>query len=343
MKKVYKPLLLLAAAVAFLWHCDVNLRPTTMGLQYRIFVFADSLLWREVGNDVESYFNDFVYTPKAERSFVVTWKPLRELNDYSSRMNIFFLGTTQPGSEVNDYLLKIVPAEFIRQVNANQAFYFFKDNLLANGQLSVFMMARDTETFKQQFKRLRKKILEGFREKYYARLEESMFEKAEQFDLEKLIADRFGYRIRVQHDYFLATTEPANDYIWLRRIDPDRSVSIWRVDNLPDAPDRMDLIRERDRMAALYYSGDTVFTEDARVDSVRFAGRPALKLTGSWINDSLLVGGPFRTWFFRKQPKGEWYALDVSVMAPNKKKTPFLDQLEVIARSFSFKDDPPNK
>ncbi len=319
------------------------MRPTTMGLQYRIFVFADSLLWQQVGDEVESSFNDFVYTPKAERSFVLTWKPLRELNTYNTRMNLFFIGTAESGGEVNDYLQKNVPAQFLRMVKEDRAFYFFKDDLFARDQISVFMMARDTETFLIQLRRLRKKILEGFREKYYARLEKSMFEKAEQLDLEKLIAEEFGYRIRVQHDYFLATTEPADDYIWLRRIAPDRSISIWRVDGLPERPRRRDLIQARDKMAALYYSGDTVFAEDARVDTVRFAGRTALKLTGSWINDSLLVGGPFRTWFFRKTPAGAWYALDVYVMAPNKKKTPYLDQLEVIARSFRFTDDKPDE
>ncbi len=337
MKKVYKTLTgLLLLSGALLWQCNVDFRPESMGLQHRVFVFADSLLWEQVGQEVELYFNDFVATPKAERSFIVNWKPLRELDDYKMRMNIFFLGTTRPGSEVNDYLLKIVPPEFIKNVNEDRNFYFFKDDLFARHQLSLFMIARDIPTFKTQFNRLKKQMLEGFRKRYFARLEKSMFDKAEQFKVEDILAESFGYRIRVQHDYFLATSDPETQYIWLRRVSPDRSVSIWRADSLPVNPGRMDFIRERDRMAKKYYSGDTVVTENVKLDSVVFAGGPAIKMTGSWVNAGLLVGGPFRTYFFKKESSGPYYALDISVMAPNKKKTPFLDQLEVIARSFSF-------
>ncbi len=319
-----------------IWQCKIDMRPESLGLQHRIFVFADSLLWNEVGRDVELYFNDFVATPKAERSFIVTWKPLRELKDYKMRMNLFFMGTTRPGSEVNEYLLKIVPQEFIKNVNEDRNFYFFKDELFARHQLSLFMMARDVATFRTQFKRLRKEMLERFREKYFARLEETMFDKAEQFEVEDIIAESFGYRIRVQHDYFLATSDPATQYIWLRRIAPDRSLSIWRADSLPAHPGRTDFIAERDRMARQYYSGDTVYTGNVLMDTVAFNGREAIKMSGSWVNPKLLVGGPFRTYFFKKEGEGPFYALDISVMAPNKKKTPFLDQLEVIAHTFSF-------
>ncbi len=318
------------------WQCNLDMRPESLGLQHRVFVFADSLLWNEVGRDVELYFNDFVATPKAERSFIVTWKPLRELEAYNMRMNLFFIGTTRPGSEVNDYLLKVIPAEFIKNVNEDKNFYFFKDDLFARHQISLFMMARDVPTFKLQFKRLRREMLERFRKKYFARLERTMFDTAEQFEVEDIIAETFGYRIRVQHDYFLATSDPATQYIWLRRISPDRSLSVWRADSLPAQPGRLDFIAERDRMAKKYYSGDTVVTEDVIMDTVTFNGEEAIKISGSWVNPGLLVGGPFRTYYFKKEGQGPYYALDLSVMAPSKKKTPFLDQLEVIAHTFSF-------
>jgi len=338
LKKVYKTFTALTVLVSAMltWQCNLDMRPESLGLQHRVFVFADSLLWNEVGRDVELYFNDFVATPKAERSFIVTWKPLRELEAYNMRMNLFFIGTTRPGSEVNDYLLKVIPAEFIKNVNEDKNFYFFKDDLFARHQISLFMMARDVPTFKLQFKRLRREMLERFRKKYFARLERTMFDTAEQFEVEDIIAETFGYRIRVQHDYFLATSDPATQYIWLRRISPDRSLSVWRADSLPAQPGRLDFIAERDRMAKKYYSGDTVVTEDVIMDTVTFNGEEAIKISGSWVNPGLLVGGPFRTYYFKKEGQGPYYALDLSVMAPSKKKTPFLDQLEVIAHTFSF-------
>ncbi len=54
------------------------------------------------------------------------------------------------------------------------------------------------------------------------------------------------------------------------------------------------------------------------------------------MNESLGVGGPFRSYLVFDPEESYLYFLDYTVMAPGKLKKPFLDQLEVIANTFEI-------
>ena len=59
MKKIYNSALILALAVLFfLSGCDY--KPSSIGSDRRIFVFADSLLWLEIKDEVENTFHSYV-------------------------------------------------------------------------------------------------------------------------------------------------------------------------------------------------------------------------------------------------------------------------------------------
>lgn len=332
MKKAFNILIL--TFIIFLISCDI--RPSALGLQQRIFVFADSLLWQEIGADVEETFNDYIYTPRAERSFNVSWEPLRNLKGLQNRMNILFIGTTDQKNLVNDYLLNSIPPEFVESVKEDRSFYFFKDDLFARDQISLFMLAKDSSSFKKNFEQLKINILDQFKTKYYSRLKQGMYEKGEQFGVEEFLTEEYGYKVRVQHDYFLANQSPEEKYIWLRRLDPDRWLSIWQADSSTDTFSYHSLISYRNRMTAKYYDGDYIVEKETKLDTVQFRGAPTIKMTGTWRNDSVLVGGPFRMYVVKNPEENKNYFIDIAVMAPDKSKKPFLDQLEVIASTFQF-------
>jgi Domain of unknown function (DUF4837) len=311
---------------------------TAMGSERQIYVFADSLLWKQVQPLVEERFHSFVYTPRAERSFFVTWKPLRDLNSLQERLNIVFIGTTQDKNQVNDYLQQMIPQEFINDVNNDKSFYFFKDNLFLQDQISLFMIAKNAASFKQIFPNLEKDIYNRFEEKYFARLRQRMFKNGEQLDLEEFLESEFGYKVRVQHDYFVANQNPDEKYVWLRRVDPNRWISIWKVNRDSSVFSQDSLIKIRNTMTDKYYDGDHVNNDETSLETSKLAGKDVLKLVGTWTNDSLVVGGPFRMYVLPNEREKCLYMLDIAVMAPTKDKKPFLDQLEVIAQTFTFSD-----
>ncbi len=340
-KKIFNNSLVILAIFILLSSC--NMRRSAMGVQDRLFVFADSALWQQIKGDVTDTFEDIIHTPRAERSFYVHWSRLKELQGLKGRMNIVFAGTTQPGSAVNDYLLKSLPESFIDDVKAGKKFYFYKDGLFARDQFSLFMIAPDARTFNFNFDQLKKQIYEQFLKKYYARLEESMFDKGEQKEQEAYLKKYFGYTVRVQHDYFVADQDLPPKYVWLRRMKPDRSLSIWRLPVGQEIRGLKDFISVRNKTIGPHYSGDRVVTDETRLDTVLFRGKQTPRMIGVWQNDSLMVGGPFRTFIVNKPDSNETYLIDISVTAPSKRKKPFLDQLRVIAGTFEFAGKPNKK
>lgn len=322
------------AALYLFASCDY--KPGSLGSDQRIFVFVDSLLWQDIKEDVEETFYAYVYTPRAERSFILARRSLDKLGGLKTRKNLLFIGTTDTRNKVNDYLDQIVPVEFKKDVIKGKSFSFFKDNLFVNDQISLFMIAKDKESFLEQFKINKENIFTIFKEKYFSRLESDMFEKGEQFELENFLEENYGYKIKVQHDYFIANQDPKEKYIWMRRLEPDRWISIWRKSENDVSFSRDTLFNIRNEMTKKYYEGDYIVDDETSIQEQLFLGWKAIKITGIWRNDSLIVGGPFRTYVVPKEDEKSVYFIDIAVMAPTRDKKPYLDQLEVIAHSFQF-------
>jgi hypothetical protein len=312
-----------------------------MGYQDRIFVLADSALWKSVKADVDMVFGAPVYMPIEEKSFRVERISLDQLKSLQSRMNIFLIGTKEGKSREDEYIRSILPENFKQGVDNGTYFYTFSDDMFAYEQLGIVMYAQNKAQFKKKFAELSKAIYAEFENKYFKRLEKYMFDKGEQFEQEAYLAKHFGWKVKVQHDYFIATQEVDKNYVWLRRVNPDRWLSVWKFKSDSSIFNENSLFDLRDKMASFNYGGDVIVREDSYLSYVKFGGRNTAKLVGVWKNDSLMVGGPFRTYFVHSKNEQAVYQIDYAVMAPNKKKKPYIDQLEVISRTFQIvkKDD----
>jgi len=332
-KKLFAAVLVIIFGV-FIQSCDVKVG--VVGYPQEIFVVADSLLWNEVGPEITEVFETPVYTPIPEPSFSVQWIPLQELNAYKERQNVFLIGIAGDENPTSDYLKSILPAEIQSGVENDRNFHFFSDDLFARGQINLFLYAKDRNTFRQRFDQYKDDIFSEFNKRYSKRLSEDMYKQAEQKELEELIAEKYGWKIRVQHDYFIATQDINAKYIWLRRLDPDRWLSIWEMEG--DSSDlTLDaLIDTREKILGKYYQGDRVDRDETYLMNVEFKGQTASKVVGIWQNDSLYVGGPFRTYALMDPSNSKIYYIDIAVMAPDKQVKPYLDQLEVIANTFEI-------
>lgn len=318
----------------FLIIAGCGIKPTTMGYQHRIFMVVDSHLWKELGPQVKEGFERTVYTPHEEKSFYIIPISLAELENRKMRMNIFFMGVADQKDSVTRYIEKSLPENFKQGVSNGEYFYLFQKDFYAADQINLIMYAQNKEAFKEQFSKTIERIYSTFEKKYYARLKKGMLEKDRQEKIEDYLAKNFGWKIQVQHDYFLANQDVEKKYVWLRRMKPDRWISIWKID-ADSANFNMDsLVNIRNRMTSAYYEGDVVVDEDRIFREVDFNGQPGIKLDGLWRNDSLMVGGPFRLYALYDPLESGYYMIDIAVMAPGKLKKPYLDQLEVIAHTF---------
>ena len=331
-KVLFKKLLLAFPLLLVLAAC--GLKPTTMGYQHRIFMVVDSLLWKDLGPQVKEGFERTIYTPHEEKTFYVIPISLAQLENRKMRMNVFFMGVADQKDSVTRYIEKSLPDNFKQGVRSGEYFYLFQKDFYADDQINLIMYAQTKEAFRDQFQKTIDRIYKAFEKKYYSRLKKGMLKKGRQIKIEEYLSRNFGWKIQVQHDYFLATQDLENKYVWLRRMKPDRWISIWEV-KADSANFNLDsLVALRNRMTSIYYEGDVVEQEDRIFREVDFNGRSVKKLDGLWRNDSLMVGGPFRLYALYDPLEALYYMIDIAVMAPGKLKKPYLDQLEVLAHTF---------
>jgi hypothetical protein len=333
-KKVCKQFLVILSVVLIIIGCDY--KPSSFGDFQKIIVFSDSVLYREIQTELEQTFDQFIYTPHLERSFILDLQPLRTFDTYKTRRNLLFVGLLNEDDKVSAFINSSLSEQTKQSVTEGRVFEIFKEDLFSTGQTVMFFPGTDIENLKKNLSDRDEIIFNKLNKFYFKRLEKAMYFKGEQYDLEDYLATKYGWKIRVQHDYELVKESDDEKFLWFRRLNPDRNLFILQFPANKFKDDGQWLYQFRDSLTTVFYEADSIAQEDTYLQYVDFLGRKAIKLTGVWQNHQHLIGGPFRTYAFTDDTRQYAYIIDLSVTAPGKRKKTFLDQLEVMAHTFSF-------
>ncbi len=270
-----------------------------------------------------------------EREFLLKWVSFNQYKNYKQRKNLFFIGRLDGKDPVSEAILKILPDDIIQGITKGDYFYIPKKNAWALDQYVLFLVAPTKDAMIQRIYDMGQLAYDDFRKSYYSRLEKQMFQRYENKDLEKYIANHFPFRIRVQHDYFVADESLQKKYLWLRRLNPDRSLLVYWVDYSDTMNINRDwVIKKRNQLAKKIYEGDVVVPEETIARKVRFHRWWALRLEGTWKNPKYMIGGPFRSITFIENNTRRVFTIDFYVQAIGKRKKIFLDQLDILAHTF---------
>ncbi|MFZ0390928.1 MAG: DUF4837 family protein [Calditrichia bacterium] len=319
-------------------------RQDSFGEDDRIIVFADSLDWQDYEDPLNEVFGQYVRTPLMERKYLLEWVPFRRFDHYKNYKNIFFLGRLNSQQPVSRDIKDLLDEEAIQGVRSGKYFFIPKEEPWAQNQYVMFLVAPDKDAMIQKIIDLGDLIFNRFQDYYYQRLEKQMFKRMEQEDLEDYIAHNFPFKIRVQHDYFIADDSKKENYVWLRRLPPDRSLLIsWMPLSQDFELSPRWAVQKRNQQAEKLFSGDVIVEDETQAFSTEFKNHPAIRLEGTWRNDSLMVGGPFRNISFVDRKNGRIYMIDYYVQAVGQRKKPYMDQLQVIVNTFKPLDKPLKK
>jgi len=333
LRKIFKSMVIFLVIIIYYGACSY--KDNSYGDFEHVIVFADSMIYKNIRPELEQIFDQFVYTPMSEKSFYLELKPLDLLDNYKQYRNLVFIGVLDGEDPVSQYLDKSLAPEVQQALKEGRVFQIFQEDLFAKEQITLILAATDLMTLKQNLLAFQDNIYQHMEEYYFERLERLMFFRGEKTELGDYIATKYGWKIRIQHDYHLAKESDDGNFIWLRRLDPDRSLFVYRFKSTGLNREDSDwLIDKRDSLGTVYFESDSISKEDTYMVHTEFCGLPAIKLIGIWQNHTLFIGGPFRTYAFFDPEQEYIYMVDILVTAPNKRKKPYLDQLEVMANSF---------
>jgi len=315
------------------WQCGT--KGKAFGEDDIIYVFADSTDWLQYEEPFNEIFGQFVQTPIMEPEYILIWKPFKEFDLYKKYKNIFIMGRLDSENPVSQNVKDLLNPEIIAGVQSGNYFYIPKTDVYSLDQYVMFFVAESADAMIQKILDLGELAYQDFRKLYFRRLKKQMYAHMEQTELQSYIERHFPFSLRIQHDYFIANENLEDDYVWIRRLDPDRSILVHWVpyDGSFQLTSRW-IIDQRNRLGKLTLSGDVIVEDETKAYSVQFKEWNAIRLEGTWKNDSLILGGPFRNISFIDSTTERVYMIDYYVQAIGKRKVPYLDQLNVIVHTF---------
>jgi hypothetical protein len=319
-------------------HTGCNLTPEGKGEFDEIIVFSDSLDWFEYKISLESIFSREYKTPVLEKEYILTWRTTKYFEDFKEYRNVIFLCRLDSDDKVSEAVKNTLSEEIIQDIENDKYFYIPKPDAWANNQIVLFLVAKNKEDMFKKLDKYGNSLLKDFEKSYYRRYQDHIFRRDENKELEEYIENHFPFTMKVQSDFFLADESVENGYIYLRRINPDRSMIVHWIPYSDTIQINYNwIVSERNRIGALGLEGDLIVEDETEYREGTFLGEKAFILEGTWKNPTYIIGGPFRNKTFIDETSNLIIMVDYYIHAVGRRKKLFLDQLEVMARTINVK------
>ncbi len=332
--------------VVFLFvSCEIG-KTNAVGQDDEIIVFADSLTWIQLEPTLKQVFEDTVFTPIPERWFSLRWTDISLFDQFEKHKNRLIVGTLDSDDPVARYLQQSLDPAVQVLVEEGKEFVFTKYDSRARGQLTMFLTGVNATGLKNSIHHRAADILYYFKnmslKRELALIEaESNYHKKE---IEQSLAERYGWSMTIQHDYWVAIDSAESRFFWVRRANPpDMERWIWvhwlESDNPALLTDRW-VVTLRDSLTRKFLrtAEDDAYVEIApyhlQIQPVNFLGRYAIEARGNWRFTDKSGGGPFVSYTFYDEQTKRIYMLDGSVFAPRVEKKKLILQVDGLLHTF---------
>jgi hypothetical protein len=354
---VLRPVLLAFVLALPLAACggDRDFRPFAKGNDTEVYAVVDSTDWNgAIGEAVRETAGGVVRTlPAPEDRYQVVpgaidtearWEEVRANKNLVVAAS--FADSTFEASILRAYFSDDVRSQLAA---SGEGAVVVRPDVWRRGQTVVFATGPTDEAVAQALRARDDSIDRGLERGTRAIMQRDMFDRGRQTNLEDTLMQNYDFAVNVQHDFFIARSDP--DFVWLRRVLTNtwRSVFVHYQEGFDPSRLTPEFARGlRDSLTAVHMEGtqggfiqvdDRLPFEVAEVD---FNGRYALEMRGVWAMMSetddgrrfATMAGPFVSYVFYDEAQDRLYLIDGMVFAPNNPKLPFLRQVEVIAQTF---------
>lgn len=315
-----------------------GLKPGAKGSLDEIIVLADSAEYSTCRKALSNAVERIIDTPQPETVFTLEHIPWENFSDFSGRPNVLIIGTLESEEPVSEYIKGMLDDKARQGVENGVYWFFSKKNPWYSKQLLCIVCANDPLELASRIVFGADDLFHTLNESMLSRLHDMMYSTSENRMVSKELNEKYGFRLRVQHDYYIVNENPEERLMRIRRTFPDRWLTIsWNpsADSLSEDL----IIAERARIGKLFADPARIYPKYNRFQSDESVYPGGIMLRGLWATEANIGGGPFFTYALQDTNTGTIYFLDGAVFAPNREKLPFLQQLEVMARTF----EPPAK
>lgn len=264
-----------------------------------------------------------------EPAFRTTTVAAADLGDMRNRRHLLLVGVRG-----RDGVERLVRKAF-RNIDRGNPRLMISYDGWARGQVVAAVLASSEDELVSYISRESEEIARALAQASLRRLTQSLEENSGAESLATDLMERYGWSLHVPPGYEIFNAAEDSGLVFFRRTRPDRTVSVYWGLGSEHLVSRDFVLAKKAELGRKYFDGDEVeLRRPVSVDTLEFAGRPAVAVSGWWGNKVLVGGGPFKTFCTRDDETGIVYLVDVSLFAPGLEKMPLMRHLEGLASTF---------
>ncbi len=325
-------ILLMVVAIVFI---GCSTKKSSVGSGGTVVVVVDPLDRPTIRKQIELSFTQKIKTPQPEPLFNLVWTDADLLENHTRSPLILLASTLDGDGPTAKLLRRMLSSEVLAGVESGEFSIFVHSDAWASDQQLYILVGRNRRELAERAVEWCDSIAKWAIKYERLRLQDDLYSRNEQKSLERELHDKYGFYIRIQHDYVIAQENDSLNFIRFIRYHPER----WFMIAWGDMADSSELTpqfvyNKRKEFGNMFL--DPVMHYDDHWDSNEdlLNGQNAILVRGVWATVGPTGGGPFFSYGIWVSAEKRYYIVGGSVFVPDQSKMNYLWQLDAIVQTF---------
>ncbi len=324
-------------------YSSCSFKPSNIGAENELAILIDSELRGRIEAPLLDTFCPIVDTPQPERRFIPIFGGFDDLERLQTQRFLLLVGVLDDSGAVSQLITNMLSPEISEGIVRGDYYIFNKKNEWARGQQMLIIVTPDVQSLVDRLTSESESLFDIFNQLREELVFAKLFRKYEQKSLAKDIRERYGFDLRIPHDYALVREEPEAGWLRLKRSAPGRWITLYRSQPLEENPLDSAWVVDKWSELAAQFADPVLFNPDYLIFNEKIiAGYPGIEMRGLWETIGPQGGGPFFCQVFFCPVDHRVYYLEGEAYNPGDVKEPYVKQMEVILKTLRIPGDESN-
>lgn len=308
-----------------------------VGIENQILIFVSDEDKPYVQSLVDTVFGRVVYTPRPEPIFELTFSDPKQFGEKKFNHNILVISIFDPPDSTGDILVRsLLPKDQYNSAKKGKNHIFARKNRFSKGQVVAILAAENIEILLESIEEKERWLFDQFNIPYLERQKKHMFKRLEQKELSREFSEKYGWRMRIQHDYLIMKEDTEHNFIWLGRAFPFRWISVKWIENASEIALNTEIATDMIVELPQYFTEKIRFTDyHFKIEETFFNQWQAWRAEGLWAHLDKVKGGPFVSYVFYDGVSDRIYHINFLIYNPGNPKIVLLRQMDIMVHTFS--------
>ena len=283
-----------------------------------------------------------------ESYFTVRYRDPSTFDQLQNRHNIILFAITDLKNDNGDLLINQLISDGELSTYAGADPVWVDENVFSLGQV-VAIIKGNSDDISSSLKLKSDWLFDQFDNRYLKRISEHLYEINEQTDISEDLFKRYGWTVRVPHDFMIVQEDRPANFVKLGRDYPRRWFTVHWIDNQVGSELHRNSLKSKIKNMAKRFFSDYQFIESTdlpwTINKINIDNREMWRIEGRWETKSANAsgGGPFISYIFFDDSSKRIFHINMLIFNPGGKKLKFLREMESMVRTFSIDYKKPSR